>query len=233
MSSFPYAELLKSNPDAMVAGATLIGALVGGLASALVTYAFARNFFRSKVLDFARREIKEPLSAYAEWLTALAGEFSLWKNDLLPAYLGESSQDQFELNRMRKLFVDQRNTMWFAKLEEYEVLLAKFKSVIKALWIRQTELGEGFHQVFKYLETDPPEAVKAGARIETLAFEQTQLVIDLLYQLQYECLRTVASGKPRAPKDLVKPRIVRMSFGRIRLVSPQPMSARIAGVDAL
>ncbi|GEM_PF-3048896 len=204
----------------------LAGSLAGGLASALVAYVFARRLFKSRVLDQARKDITVPVSAYMEWLTVVSGEFALWKTDLLPAYIAESAQDQFELNRMRKLFVDQRNALWLSKLEEYDTLLAKFNSAIKAMWMRQMELHEGFSRVFKSLEDDPPDAVKAGERIETLAFEQGQLVSDFLYHLQYECLRSVATAKPRTPKNLIKPRIIRTPSGRIRLVTPEDPGAR-------
>lgn len=199
----------------------LAGTLIGGLASAWAAYAFARRMFRNKVLDHARKEIKGPLGAYVEWLTTVSGEFALWKADLLPSYLADSGQDQFELNRMRKLFVDQRNALWITRLEEYDAILPAFAPAITALWIRQTEIAQTFDAVFRNLESDPPEAVRAGERIETLAFEQSQLVSDLLHQLQYECLKAVAKRKPKAPRDLVKPRIVRTGFGRVQVVSPK------------
>jgi hypothetical protein len=203
----------------------LAGSLAGGLASAFATYIFARRLFKGKVLDQARKDISVPLSSYMEWLTVVSGEFALWKTDLLPAYIAESAQDQFELNRMRKLYVDQRNALWLTKLEEYDTLLAKFNPAIKAMWMRQMELHEGFSRVFKNLEADPPEAVKAGERLETLAFEQGQLVSDFLYHLQYECLRSVATAKPRTPKNIIKPRIIRTPLGRIRLVTPKGFDA--------
>lgn len=199
----------------------LVGSLMGGMAAAITTYLFSRKLFKSKVLDNARKDIKIPLSAYMEWLTSVSGEFALWKTDLIPAYLPDSAQDQFELNRMRKLFVDQRNQFWLAKLEEYDTLLEKFNPAIKEMWFRQMELQDGFSRVFKTLESDPPEAVKAGERIETLAFEQVQLVSDFLYHLQYECLRSIASARPRTPKNIIKPRIVRTALGRIRVVTPK------------
>lgn len=205
---------------AVVVGA-LLGSLIGGLASVTTAYVFSRRLFKSKVLDNARKDIKGPLSAYMEWLTTVSGEFALWKTDLLPAYIPDSSQDQFELNRMRKLFVDQRNQLWLSKLEEYDTLLEKFNPAIKAMWFRQMELHEAFTKVFKSLESDPPEAVKAGEKIEGLAFEQGQLVSDFLYHLQYECLRSVATARPRAPKDVVKPRIVRTALGRIKVMMPK------------
>lgn len=205
--------------SAIVGG--IFGSLIGGMAAAVFAYVFSRRLFKSKVLDNARKDIKVPMSGYIEWLTTVAGEFALWKTDLLPAYIPDSSQDQFELNRMRKLFVDQRNQLWLSKLEEYDTLLEKFNPAIKAMWFRQMELHEAFSKVFKCLESDPPEAVKTGERIESLAFEQCQLVSDFLYHLQYECLRSVATARPRAPKDIVKPRIVRTGFGRIKVVSPK------------
>ncbi len=203
----------------------LIGSLIGGLAAVGTAYLFSRRLFKSKVLDNARKDIKVPMSAYIEWLTTVSGEFALWKTDLLPAYIPDSSQDQFELNRMRKLFVDQRNQLWLSKLEEYDTLLEKFNPAIKAMWFRQMELQEAFTQVFKSMESDPPEAVIAGGKIEGLAFEQSQLVSDFLYHLQYECLRSVATAKPRAPKGIIKPRIVRTALGRIKVVLPKADSA--------
>ncbi|MEO7957121.1 MAG: hypothetical protein ABIW76_10580 [Fibrobacteria bacterium] len=204
---------------AMVGG--VVGGLLGGLAVAITAHLFSQRLFKSKVLDNARKDINGPLSAYMEWLTTVSGEFALWKTDLIPAYIPDSTKDQFELNRMRKLFVDQRNQLWFSKLEEYDTLLEKFNPAIKAMWFRQTELHEGFSMVFKSLESDPPEAAKAGERIEGLAFEQGQLVSDFLYHLQFECLRAVASARPRTPKNIVKPRIVRTALGRIRVVTPR------------
>jgi hypothetical protein len=199
----------------------LLGTLIGGIATASAAYAFALRMFRNQVLDHARKEIKGPLGAYAEWLTAVSGEFALWKADLLPSFLPDSGQDQFELNRMRKLFVDQRNAQWIARLEEYDAILPAFAPAITALWVRQTEIAQAFDAVFRNLEADPPEAVRAGGRLETLAFEQTQLVSDFLHQLQYECLRAVARRKPRAPGNLVKPRMVRTRFGTVQIASPR------------
>jgi hypothetical protein len=199
----------------------LLGSLIGGLFAAWAAYTFGRRLFKHRVLDHARQDIKEPLGAYMEWLAAVSGEFSLWHTTLLPSYVPDSPQDEYELNRMRKLFVDQRNSLWFSKLEEYDTLLAKFNPAIKAIWIRQGELNEGFNRIFRLIESDPPEAARLGEKMGEKAFEQTQLVSDFLYQLQYECLRAVASRKPRAPKDLVKPRIVRTPFGRIRVVAPE------------
>ena len=66
-----------------------------------------------------------------------------------------------------------------------------------------------------------PRVQLKAERIAELAFEQCQLVSDFLYHLQYECLRAVATARPRAPKEIVKPRIVRTALGGIRVVSPQ------------
>src|SRR3954454_3915397 len=79
----------------------LLGSLAGGLFSAWAAYSFGRRLFRHRVLDHARQDIKEPMDAYLEWLTAVAGEFSLWRTSLLPSYVPDSPQDEFELNRMR------------------------------------------------------------------------------------------------------------------------------------
>ena len=211
--------------SALIGG--VFGSLIGGFAAAVFTYAFSQKLFKSKVLDNARKDIKGPLGAYIEWLTTVSGEFALWKTDLLPAYIADSSQDQFELNRMRKLFVDQRNQLWLSKLEEYDTLLEKFNPAIKAMWFRQMELHEAFSKVFKTLESDPPDAVKTGERIESLAFEQSQLVSDFLYHLQYECLRSVATARPRMPKEIIKPRIVRTALGRIKVLVPGNSQSRL------
>ncbi len=199
----------------------LVGCLIGGLSSTLLAYIFGRRLFTSGVMDQARKDVTVPLSAYVDWLTTVAGEISLWKIELLPSYLAESSKHQFELNRMRKLFVDQRSTIWLSKLEEYDTLLSKFNPALKAMWIRQMEVHDAFTRVFTNLEFDSQEALSAGKRIETLVFEQSQLVSDLLYHLQYECLKSIATAKPRSPKILMKPRIIRTAFGRIRLVTPK------------
>ena len=164
--SLPLIPGLTAGPgESMFLGTALfgglVGSLIGGLAAALTTYLFSRKLFKSKVLDNARKDIKVSLSSYMEWLTTVSGEFALWKTDLIPAYIPDSDQDQFELNRMRRLFVDQRNQLWLAKLEEYDTLLEKFNPAIKAMWFRQMELHEGFSRVFKALESDPPEAVKS------------------------------------------------------------------------
>lgn len=198
----------------------LAGALVGGLTSAWAAYALALRMFRNQVLDQARKEIRGPMGLYLEWLTAVSADFALWKADLIPAYLPDSGKDQYELNRMRKLYVDPRNTLWLSRLEEYDAILPRFRQVIKELWIRQAALNRGFDTVFRNLETDPPEAMKAGEHLESMAFEQIQLVSDFLHQLQYECLRSIATRHPRPPRDIVKPRIIRTAFGRIKVVSP-------------
>jgi hypothetical protein len=186
----------------------LVSAIFGALVGSLIG-------------DQARKEITIPLSAYREWLTTVTGEFSLWNTDLLPAFISDSSQDQFELNRMRKLYVDSRNSVWLSKLEEYDTMLAKFNPSIKAMWMQQQEINDRFSQVLSNLEKDPPESVKAGKRLETFAFEQGQLVSDFLYHLQYECLRSVATAKPGMPKIIVKPRIIRTGIGKIRIVTPK------------
>lgn len=198
--------------------AALIGGLSGGLAASLASHALARRLFKFKVLHNARKEINGAVSAYLEWLSSVSGAFAFWKTDLLPAYVPDSPQDEFELNRMRVLFVDQRGQFWLSKLEEYDAILGKFSQAIKALWTRQMEIQHGFADVFKCMESDPPMAVKAGERIENLAFEQIQLLTDFMYHLQFECLRSVAGGRPRAPVDITRPRIVRTALGRIRVI---------------
>lgn len=201
--------------------AALLGGLCGGIGGALLAYAFSRRLFKSGILRDALRDIRGPVAAYQEWLKAVAGEFSIWKTDLLPAFLPDSPRDQFEVNRMRRLFVDLRGQGWLDKLEEYDTVLAKFQPAVRAIGMRQAALQDAFAEAFKNLETDPPEAARAGERIEILAFEQMQLVSDLLYHLQYECLRPVATARPRAPASFAKPRIVRTVWGKIRVVGPE------------
>jgi hypothetical protein len=218
----PSLALFPTGPSgsAFLASA-LMGGLFGGTFGALLAYHFSRRLFRSQVMRAALEDIRGPLSAYAEWLATVSGEFSLWKGDLLPAFLPDSERDQFELNRMRKLFVDQRSQRWSDKLEEYDTLLARFGAAAGALRVRQAGLHQAFADAFKNLEADPPEAARIGGRIESLAFEQMQLVSDFLYHLQYECLRPIADARPRAPRHVSKPRIVRTAFGKIKVVAPK------------
>jgi hypothetical protein len=220
----PIQTVLAPGGEALLASAfagAMAGCLAGGLATAWASHALARRMFRNQVLDHARKELKGPLTDYSEWLAAVHGSFAFWKADLLPAYLPDSGQDQFELNRMRKLFVDQRSALWIARLEEYDAILPNLAPAVKELWMRQTRIAECFDAVFRNIESDPPEAAKAGERLESLAFEQGQLVSDLIYQLQFECLRAIASRKPRAPRDLVKPRLFRTGSGLVRVASPR------------
>jgi hypothetical protein len=220
----------EGGPVFLVSGllGSLLGSLVGGLFSAWAAYVFGRRLFRHRILDHAREDIRRPMDGYMQWLTAVSGEFSLWRTSLLPSYIPDSPEDEFQLNRMRKLFVDQRNSLWFSKLEEYDTLLAKFQPAVKAMWDRQADLNAGFDRVFGLIESDPPEAVRMGESLGELAFEQSQLASDFLYQLQYECMRSVASRKPRPPKDLLKPRIIRTAFGRIRVAVPPRAAKRPA-----
>jgi hypothetical protein len=218
----PYLALWPSDQGGSVfLSAALMGGMSGGLGGAALAYFFSRRLFRSQVMREALQEIREPLAAYMDWLATVSGEFSLWKSDLLPAFVPDSPQDQFELNRMRKLFVDQRNQRWMDVLEAYDTLLARFTPAIKSMWLRQAELHEAFSRIFRNLESDPPEAARGGERLANLAFEQNQLVSDFLYHLQYECLKPVASARPRKPKALLKPRIVRTAWGRIKVVGPK------------
>lgn len=200
--------------------AALTGGMAGGLAASAASHFLAKRLFRCKVLDHARKDIKVSISAYMEWLATVSGSFAFWKTDLQPAYVPDSAQDQFELNRMRVLFVDQRGQLWLSKLEEYDALLGKFAHAVKDLWMRQVEIQHGFADVFRFMESDPPLAVQAGERIQNIAFDQVQLLADFLYLLQFECLRSVAGGKPRAPRDLTRPRIVLNFWGRIKVVRP-------------
>jgi hypothetical protein len=207
--------------------AALSGGLAAGLAASVASHVFASRLFRWKVLDHARKDIQGAVSAYMEWLATVSGAFAFWKTDLLPAFVPDSTQDQFELNRMRVLFVDQRGQNWLSKLEEYDALLGKFTPAIKAIWLRQMEIQHGFAKVFKCMESDPPLAVKTGERIENLAFDQVQLLADFLYHLQFECLRSVSRRRPRPPRDFARPRIIRTGLGRIRVIQPGDRTARL------
>jgi hypothetical protein len=221
----PIQAALAQGGEVFLASAflgALAGCLAGGLATAWGAHALARRMFRNHVLDHARKELKGPLADYSEWLASVHGSFAMWKLDLLPAYLPDSGQDQFELNRMRRLFVDQRNALWIDRLEEYDAILPNLAPAVKDLWMRQGGIAECFDAVFRHIESDPPEAAKAGERLEALAFEQGQLVSDLIYHLQYECLRDIAARKPRVPGDLVKPRLIRTGSGKVRVASPPP-----------
>ena len=200
-------------PFWMVFASVTAGTLLGGLASCLAAYVFARRLSRIRVLDRFRQEIKETLSAYVDWLGAVAGEFSLWKIHLLPCFLPYSEKDQFELSRMRQLYVDRRNAAWMAKLEEDDLILGKFQAPIRELWSRQSELGDHFILAFKYLESDPPEAARAGEKLEAMAFEQSQAVSDFRYQLQYECLRGLATGYPPAAREPLRIPMPRNTVG--------------------
>lgn len=218
----PYLSLWPSDRSGSVfLSAALMGGMSGGLGGAALAYFFSRRLFRSQVMREALQEIREPMSSYMDWLETVSGEFSLWKADLLPAFVPDSPQDQFELNRMRKLFVDRRSQRWLDVLEAYDTLLARFTPAVNAIWSRQAELHEAFSRIFKNLESDPPEAARGGQLIENLAFEQNQLVSDFLYHLQYECLKPAASARPRKPKAPIKARIVRTAWGRIKVVGPK------------
>lgn len=218
----PYLSLWPSDRSGSVfLSAALMGGMSGGLGGAALAYFFSRRLFRSQVMREALQEIRGPMSSYMDWLETVSGEFSLWKADLLPAFVPDSPQDQFELNRMRKLFVDRRSQRWLDVLEAYDTLLARFTPAVNAIWSRQAELHEAFSRIFKNLESDPPEAARGGQLIENLAFEQNQLVSDFLYHLQYECLKPVASARPRKPKAPIKARIVRTAWGRIKVVGPK------------
>jgi hypothetical protein len=221
MQAPSFASLLSGPLGTVFLASALLGGLFGGTLGALLAYLFSRRLFKSEVMRDALRDIRAPLAAYGEWLTTVSGEFSLWKADLLPAFLPDSERDQFELNRMRKLFVDQRSQRWLDKWEEYDSLLAKFGRAAQAIRLRQAGLHQAFAEVFRNLESDPPEAARAGGRIENLAFEQIQLVSDFLYHLQYECLRPIATARPRAPNSIAKPRIVRTAFGKIKVIAPE------------
>ena len=217
----PVFPSVLTGPEASVfLPAALAGGLAGGVAAALCAYGFSRRLFKSGVMREILGDVKPALSDYMEWLATVSGEFSLWKADLLPAFVPDSPRDQFELNRMRQLFVDQRHQRWLDQLEAYDTVLAKFTPAIKAIWLRQAGLMETFARVFRDLEADPPEAAQAGGLIENLAFEQNLLVSDLLYHWQYECLRPVASARPRSPKAVLKPRIMRTAWGRIKVILP-------------
>lgn len=204
--------------------AGFIGAAIGSAFTGILglsgVWIMSKRLHRMRVLDHARRDLKGPVAEYIDWLHALGGEFPLWRQDLLPVFRADSPRDQFELNRMRKLFVDPRSSTWFARLEEYEGLLGKFSQVIQAIWHRQAEIGERFHRVLSRIGDQPAMALNAAEQIEALAFEQAQLASDFMDHLQYECLKSVIGRGPRSGIGPRKVKIVRTALGNIRLEEP-------------
>lgn len=200
--------------------AFLGGALLSGLFLAMAVHFYSLRIFRWRVLDEVRRELRDPLNRYVEWLHAVSAEFSVWKNGFLLRYAANNPLDQQELNRLRRLFIDARGQSWFNRLEEYEPVLGRFRKAAKELWIRQAQIHEQFHLVFRQLEQNPSAASESGHSLENLAFAQSQLVSDFLYHLQYECLKAVADSKPKAGRGVVKPRLERTFLGHIRVAEP-------------
>lgn len=226
MLMMPYFSFI---PDQGILLGSLSGAMVGGVIAGIMTLAvswrLAKRLHKMRVLDHARRELKAPLTAYIEWLHAVSSEFSQWRVDLIPHYRANHAKDQEQLNRMRALFVDVRNVSWFERLEEYDTLLGLFQKAIKAMWFRQTEIGMTFASVLENIESNPEETLLKAEKLETIAFEQSQLVSDFIYHLQYECLKSIATQKPRRPRDIRKPRIIRTAFGGIKVVQPEAIAA--------
>ncbi len=209
----------SSHPMAGFIGAVLGSALTGAIGLTGV-WIMSKRLHRMRVLEYARRDLKGPVAEYIDWLHTLGGEFPLWRQDLLPVYRSDSARDQFELNRMRKLFVDPRSSTWFARLEEYEGLFGKFSRVIQAIWHRQAEIGERFHRVLSRISDQPALALNAAEQIEVLAFEQAQLVSDFMEHLQFECLKSVVGQRPGRSIGPRKVKIVRTVLGNIRLEEP-------------
>lgn len=203
---------------------SLVGALVGGTLTAvtglIAMWILSKRLHRMRVLDHARRELRAPMVDYVDWLHALSGEFPLWRRELIPLYRPHLARDQHELNRLRRLFVDPRSSTWFARLDEYSILLDKFDTVVRTMWRQQADIGERFHRVLASIEEDPNAALKAAEELEEIAFEQAQLASEFMDHLQYECLKSVVGRKPRQADGKRKLRIERTSMGGIRLVQP-------------
>jgi hypothetical protein len=200
------------------------GLLIGGFLTIWVAYRLSRRVFRTRVLELARRELREPLHGYMDWLNSVSAEFSIWKSTLLPTFVAESSRDQVELNRMRKLFVDPRNTVWMQRLEEFDAVLGRFRDAVNGLWRRQMLISEHFNTLFQAIDGDAAESVARAESLEDLSFDQAQLVADFLYHLQYESLKGVADSPPKRTGFHRSARIRRTRFGRIELQEEPQMA---------
>jgi hypothetical protein len=198
----------------------ILGGFVTGCICLIGVWLMSKKLHRMRVLDHVRRELKGPVIEYIDWLHTIAGEFPNWRRDLISGFRPQSAQDQFELNRMRKLFVDPRSTLWFARLEEYESLLGKFSRVIQGIWLRQAEIGECFHRILSGIESNTALANQAANKIEKLAFEQAQLASDFIDHLQYECLKSVMGRPPKRTATAPTAKIVRTLLGSLRIDEP-------------
>jgi|GEM_PF-5290416 len=194
--SFPGPEFFASSAWPYFAGA-VSGGLLSGALSLLGVWWMSKRLHRMRVLDHARRELKGPVGDYIEWLHALGAEFPAWRKGLIPSFQPGNNRDEYEINRMRKLFVDARSSAWFGKLEEYDFLLGKFSPVINAMWARQAEIGERFHRVLSRIGQWPQLSIEAAEQLEGFAFEQAQLASVFIGQVQSECLKSVVGGKRR------------------------------------
>jgi hypothetical protein len=214
---FPF--LVGPSPWIGFSWGLALGGMVTGLLSLLAFWLLAKRLQRLRILDHTRLELKGPVIDYIDWLHAISGEFPQWRRDLIPGFQMQSGRDQFELNRMRKLFVDPRSSTWFARLEEYELLLAKFGEVIQKMWRHQAEIGERFHRVLSQVESHSAAASKAAEELEELAFEQSQLAHEFMDHLQYECLKPFAPRKLNSRQSRHN-RIRRTAMGNIKIVEP-------------
>jgi hypothetical protein len=204
------------------------GILSAGIFMAAAVHLYSRRLFRWRVLDEVRRELRDPLMDYVDWLHEVSAQSSAWKGSLMQSFAALGARDPHEVNRLRRLFIDPRSQAWFDRLEEYETVLGRFRNAVKELWIRQVQIQEHFNSVLRLLESSPTEAAEFGRILEHLAFEQSQLVSDFLYHLQYECLKSVADAAPKSVKKArgKKTRLERTSMGRIRPVSPVAEAVR-------
>ncbi len=228
-SSSSLPELIGSlDPSAFWGGLAgmLAGLILGGFLTIWVAYRLSRRVFRTRVLEMARRELREPLHAYMDWLNSVSAEFSIWKSTLLPTFIAESNRDQVELNRMRKLFVDPRNTVWMQRLEEFDAVLGRFRDAVNGLWRRQILISEHFDALFHAIDTDAAESVSRAESLEDIAFDQAQLVGDFLYHLQYESLQGIADSPPKHTGIRRTARIRRTRFGRIELQEEPTLTAQ-------
>jgi hypothetical protein len=210
----------ESAPASFLLIGFFCGILITGALFALIVHLYSMRMFRWRILDEVRRELRDPLTAYVDWLHAVSAEFSIWKAGLLPGFAAHNAHDQYELNRLRRLFVDPRGQSWFSRLEEYEPVLGRFRKSAKDLWLRQAQIHEQFQRIFHLLDQNPRAASEAGHWLENLAFEQSQSVSQFVYHMQYECLKSVADSRSKVLKQRAKPQPV--------VVSATPTQAQIA-----
>ncbi len=200
------------------------GVLLAGAVFAATSHFYSLRIFRWQILDEIRRELRNPMAAYVEWLHAVSAEFSVWKNDFLPHFMPENARDRYELNRLRSLYVDPRGQLWSHRLEEYAPVLQKFQRELAKLKIRQTQIHGDFYAVFQFLDQHPPMAVEPAQRLENLAFEQSQLVGEFMHRLQHDFLTAISAPHPHATKKSWSTRPVSRPPSR-----PEPATQQLVG----